>query len=192
MAEEVEIKLRVEAAEAARERILALGFVVRHGRELETNLVFDTAEGRMRQSGELLRLRRHGERTTLTYKGLGRAAKHKAREEVEVKVSDGAAFETILARLGYAPAFRYEKYRIEYERPGAGGIVTVDETPIGNFFEIEGEPDWIDATARELGFGESEYITRSYGALYAAHRERNPSAPRDMVFEAGGMTAALE
>src|SRR5579863_7625390 len=105
MADEIEIKLRVETAEAARAMLAALGFGVRHARELETNIVFDTAEGRMKRSGELLRLRRQGERTLLTYKGPGRPAKHKSREEVEVNLSDGARFEAILARLGYAPAF---------------------------------------------------------------------------------------
>ncbi len=184
MAEEIEIKLRVETAEAARARLAPLGFVVRHARELETNIVFDTADGRMKRSGELLRLRRHGARTVLTYKGAGRVAKYKAREEVEVDVSDGEAFETILARLGYAPGFRYEKYRTEYERPGESGLVTVDETPMGDFIEIEGAPDWIDATARELGFDETAYITGSYGGLYAEHRRQYPSAPPDMVFEA--------
>ncbi len=183
MAEEVEIKLRVETAAEAREKLLGLGFLVRQARELETNIVFDTAEGRMRQSGELLRLRRQAERTLLTYKGPGRAAKHKTREEVEVNLSDGGAFETILARLGYAPAFRYEKYRTEFERPGESGLVTVDETPIGNFVEIEGEPGWIDATARELGFGDAAYVTLSYGSLYLEHRKQNPSVPPDMVFE---------
>ena len=100
-------------------------------------------------------------------------------------MSDGEAFETILARLGYAPVFRYEKYRTEYERPGASGLVMVDETPIGDFIEIEGEPDWIDATARELGFDDAAYLTLSYGALYAAHRKQNPAAPPDMVFADG-------
>lgn len=184
MAEEIEIKLRVDSA-AARAMLAALGFAVRHARELETNIVFDTADGRMKRNGELLRLRRQGARTLLTFKGPGRAAKHKSREEVEVDVSDGEAFETILARLGYAPAFRYEKYRTEYERPGENGLVTVDETPIGDFIEIEGEPGWIDATAWDLGFDETAYITGSYGGLYAAHRKQNPSSAPDMVFAAG-------
>ena len=42
----------------------------------------------------------------------------------------------ILRALGYAPSFRYEKFRAEWT-DGKGQVV-VDETPIGNFCEIEG------------------------------------------------------
>ena len=55
----------------------------------------------------------------------------------------------ILRALGYAPSFRYEKFRAEWT-DGKGQVV-VDETPIGNFCEIEGAPRWIDATAKKLG-----------------------------------------
>jgi adenylate cyclase class 2 len=48
-----------------------------------------------------------------------------------------------------------------------------DETPIGNFVEIEGTPRWIDHTARLLDFSSNDYIKRSYGYLYLADcRER--------------------
>jgi adenylate cyclase class 2 len=58
----------------------------------------------------------------------------------------------------------------------------LDETPIGEFLELEGEPGWIDRTARELGFSEADYITDTYGALFEAYRARNPGAGADMVF----------
>jgi hypothetical protein len=54
----------------------------------------------------------------------------------------------------------------EYFQPGTHGIVTLDETPIGCFLEIEGAPRWIDLTARRLGFQKFDYITASYGRLY--------------------------
>jgi len=44
----------------------------------------------------------------------------------------------ILRALGYAPSFRYEKFRAEWT-DGKGQVV-VDETPIGDFCEIEGSP----------------------------------------------------
>ena len=47
--------------------------------------------------------------------------------------------------------------------------MTLDETPIGNFIELEGEPQWIDQTANELGFPESTYVTSSYATLYVNH-----------------------
>ena len=52
----------------------------------------------------------------------------------------------ILRALGFAPTFRYEKFRAEWS-DGKGHVV-VDETPIGNFGEIEGPSRWIDRTAQ--------------------------------------------
>jgi hypothetical protein len=60
--------------------------------------------------------------------------------------------------------------------------LTLDETPIGCFIELEGEPGWIDVVAEKLGFDESSYITASYGGLYRQHRERAPEAPEWMIF----------
>ena len=57
--------------------------------------------------------------------------------------------DAILRGLGYSPSFRYEKFRAEWA--GGKGQVVVDETPIGNFCEIEGPSRWIDATAKKLG-----------------------------------------
>jgi adenylate cyclase, class 2 len=59
----------------------------------------------------------------------------------------------------------------------------LDETPIGTYLELEGDPDWIEAMARELGFGEKDYITASYGQLFIEWRERTASTGKEMVFE---------
>jgi len=64
------------------------------------------------------------------------------------------------------------------------GKVMLDETPIGNFIEIEGAPRWIDRTARLLGFSTDDYITRSYGYLYLAYCRERRIRPKDMLFTA--------
>ena len=66
--------------------------------------------------------------------------------------------------------------------PGEPGVVTVDETPIGNFLELEGPAEWIDAKAAALGFTPSDYILESYGRLYLADCERRGVEPSNMVF----------
>jgi len=129
----------------------------------------------------LLRLRRYGRRLVLTYKGPPQAARHKVREELEVLVSDLDAAALILSRLGLVASFRYEKYRTEFRGPG-GGAVLLDETPIGDFLELEGAPSWIDRTAARLGFGEADYITSSYGTLYVESCRGRGIVPGDMVF----------
>ena len=65
-------------------------------------------------------------------------------------------FETVLSRLGYQRAFRYEKFRTKYS--AGEGLITVDETPVGIFLELEGPGYWIDETATRLGSGRDRYL----------------------------------
>jgi len=62
--------------------------------------------------------------------------------------------------------------------------VVVDETPIGNFGEIEGPPRWIDATARRLGIQRSDYITLNYAGLFQQWKQRTGSPATEMTFKA--------
>jgi len=89
----------------------------------------------------------------------------------------------ILERLGYQPVFRYEKYRTEYTRTGQSGLAMIDQTPIGDFLELEGSPSWIERTARALGRSPAEFITASYGALYREHCQASGVKPGNMVFK---------
>ena len=86
-----------------------------------------------------MRLRRAAGRAILTYKGPARfAGGVKMREERETAVSDPDEMEAILAALGFERRFRYEKRREEWTLEGCA--VALDETPIGNFVEVEGDP----------------------------------------------------
>jgi adenylate cyclase class 2 len=181
---EVEIKLRVASAPVARRILRKVGFQVRKGRVFEDNLVLDTADLALRRAGKLLRVREAGRNALVTYKGSATPGKYKSREELEVAVSDARKTTLVFERLGFSRVFRYQKYRTEYTRPRERGVVTLDETPIGCFLEIEGAPDWIDRTARRLGFQESDYITGSYGGLYLGLRQQRANLPADLVFPA--------
>jgi adenylate cyclase class 2 len=180
---EVEIKLRVKNAEEALRLLREAGFHESKARVFEKNTIYDTEAADLRHSSRLLRLREIDNDYKLTFKGAPEPGKHKSREEIETKVEDGPAFVTILQRLGYKPTFRYEKYRAEYEAKNSGGVATVDETPIGTFLELEGEPDWIDRTARTLGYKEKDYITASYARLFFEWRERSGSTAAHMLFD---------
>ena len=163
---ETEIKLRAASAAEARAGIEAAGFVEARARVFETNQLLDTPAGLLRSQGEVLRLRQCGGQTILTYKGPATRDRHKSREEIETPIAYAEALLTILARLGYEPTYRYEKFRTEFARPGEHGVVQVDETPIGTFVEVEGESEWIDRTAKQLGYSEKDYIVDSYATLF--------------------------
>lgn len=183
---EVEIKLAVANANWARRLLARYGFRVVRRRVFQDDVVFDDAQGTLAGAGALLRLRRSGRAAALTYKGPAAPGRHKEREELETALNPGQADRVgeILRRLGYRPAFRYQKYRTEFARPGDGGLVALDETPIGAYLELEGPPAWIDRAARELGFAADQYITATYAELYYAECRRRGRRPGDMVFAA--------
>ncbi len=64
--------------------------------------------------------------------------------------------------------------------------MVVDETPIGNFGEIEGPPRWIDQTARKLGIAPEKYLTDTYAGLFFSWKRRTRSAAKEMTFRAIG------
>ena len=164
-------------------------------RAFEQNLVLDNVRGSLKSKGLLLRIRTRGERDTIkgalcTFKGPAKETPthHKKRVEREFFVSNAGECLAVFAGIGYHPAFRYEKYRTVYARrarkgqKGKQGHVTLDETPIGVFMELEGPAQWIDRTAKELGFSRADYITMSYSRLWDRWREAHAMPPSDMVF----------
>ena len=182
MAREVEIKFLVADAKALARRLRASGFRLVTRRTHEMNVLYDLPKNPLRQRGEILRLRKYGERWTLTHKSKGTARRHKSRQELETAVADGASLGRILRTLGFSPSFRYEKFRSEWA-DGQGHVV-IDETPIGTMAEIEGRPRWIDRTARLLGIPPSNYITLSYGAMFDEWKRRTGSTADHMTFAA--------
>ena len=180
---EIEIKLRLTGKLAKMRRTLAkLGFRVTKPRALESNILFDNAKRNLRKHGKLIRVRLTSGHRKLTFKGPSQPGKYKKRLEIEFDLPDNARLEPIFNHMGYHPVFRYEKYRAEYSKPRGLGIVLLDETPIGNYLELEGPPRWIDQTARLLGFSHRDYITRSYGYLYLAYCRERRIRSKDMLF----------
>lgn len=180
--QEIEIKLRVPGVEAARSLILGAGYDVSVPRTFEVNSILDTPDTSLRHRGMILRLRKAGAKFTMTVKGRVSEGKHKSRPEYEVEVSDYEAAQSILFQLGYQSVFRYEKYRTEFTSTNQVGTITLDETPIGIFLELEGAADWIDRTADALGFSQSDYIIETYGTLYSNDCTERGVVPTQMVF----------
>lgn len=173
---EIEVKIKVRRLEPLRRKIMGLPAALEAERAFERNIVFDSAHGELRERGMLLRLRRTGERAVLTLKApVQNDSRYKVREETEVAVSDFAAAEKIIGALGFRVFFIYEKYREVFCVGGAR--VMIDETPIGDFIEVEGDPERIDAVAARLGFTAGDYIRDSYYQLFL-----RTGRPGHMVF----------
>jgi len=169
------------------------------GRVHELNTLFDTPQGGLARHGQLVRIRVESaspnsrdsnapKSAVLTYKGPAgavaapaadgeSAGKYKVREEIEAAIGEPAALKRILEALGLRGWFRYEKFRTTYALPAsakwaAGLLIEFDETPIGDFLELEGPPPAIDRAATELGFSQSDYITKNYLLLHIEQCQR--------------------
>ena len=172
---EVEVKLAIQDVRKARRNILRMGFLEETPRALEENWVLDFDDQALRRKGQLLRLREYQEQRVVTFKGSALKSKqYKVRQELETGVGNLKTLFRILEQLGLGARFRYEKYRTSFKlvKPDARGsvVVTLDETPIGNYLEIEGKPEKIDWVASQLGFSPKEYITKSYTELFFSSR----------------------
>lgn len=207
-ASEIELKFPVADPSAFQALLPALGFHLDTCRTFESNTLYDTPNRDLRVRKQLLRLRQYGNLWTITHKRQPDAqaqadplsldieakdidAKYKVRIETETRVEDGEAAAEIFAHLGYTPVFRYEKYRTEWsqmplfaaERPdGAIGHLVVDETPIGNYAELEGPTAWIDSMLELLGIDSALCLTDSYGRLFQAWKERTGSDVEHLTF----------
>jgi adenylate cyclase, class 2 len=219
---ETEIKLRLHDRPGLLRRLARLKAKLIRARVHEMNTLYDTAEGNLARHGQMLRIRvdrpargsymgvtarkmvpgKPEKSVWLTFKGPAKGARannrgrYKVREEHEVPIFDDREMHRILEALGLRPWFRYEKFRSTFSLPRMKGLqVVIDETPIGLFLELEGEQAEIDRAAALLGFGPSDYISKSYGALFmerhglsrpASHNEPVPSCGLpDMVFSTG-------
>jgi adenylate cyclase, class 2 len=186
MPSEIEIKFRIEDLTALSAALRKAGFELITPRTHEMNSLYDLPGQKLRKRGELLRLRKYGETYVLTHKskGIAKTGRHKVRVELETRVEKGDQMDAILHAVGFTPSFRYEKYRAEWS-DGTGHVV-VDETPLGNFGEIEGPSRWIDRTALRLGILPKDYITQTYAELFFEWKRKAKSRVTEMTFKALG------
>jgi adenylate cyclase, class 2 len=182
MGREIEIKFEVADLRKLASLLRRAGFRLITPRTNEMNTLYDLPGETLLGRGQLLRLRKYGEEWVLTHKGKGTTGRHKSRVETETEVANGKKMDAILRALGYEPTFRYEKFRAEWS-DGKGKVV-VDETPVGNFSEIEGPPSWIDATAKKLEVKPEAYITKNYATLFFDWKRKTGSSAEEMTFRA--------
>jgi adenylate cyclase, class 2 len=199
---EVEVKIRCDDVD----RLLSSGLSVEieEDRHLEDNYVFQLPDGKLRK-GQYLRIRHTGDGEgsgrrragVLTYKGKPRRVANadggknkgkKVREEIETTVGQPPKLVKILKRLGLRRSFRYQKYRTIFRvtlPDGRSLDAMYDETPIGNFLELEGDAAIIEAVAAALGYGPSQFVADSYVEMHMKRSNSPGEVPTsDMLFEA--------
>jgi adenylate cyclase class 2 len=184
---EIELKVPVDDPQQFERQLEQAGFHLDTPRTFEQNTLYDTPTRELKARGEILRVRKYGGKHVVTHKrhpdDEDATSMYKVRIETESEVQDGPALADIFTRLGYGPAFRYEKYRSEWSYPEEPGAhLVLDETPIGNFAELEGPTNWIDRMLALLQIDPRVCLTESYGKLFLAWKVRTQSPAMNLTF----------
>jgi adenylate cyclase, class 2 len=190
---EIELKIPVADVIDLQSRLPQLGFHLDTPRTFEHNTLYDTPNRALRARREILRIRQYGSLCTITHKRQPDqqvpvdTTRYKIRIETETAVAEGPALAEILLQLGYTPAFVYEKYRTEWSHttgPNSETIahLVIDETPIGNYAELEGPTAWIDQTLAALNIDPSTCLMDSYGKLFLDWRACTHSHAENLTF----------
>ncbi len=185
---EIELKFPVADPSQLEAMLPGLGFVLETSRTFEHNTLYDTQDRSLRARHQLLRIRQYGALCTLTHKRQPDGADdslYKTRIETETTLADGDALAEIFGQLGFTPAFVYEKFRTEWAYPLGveRAHLVIDETPIGNWAELEGPKEWIDRMLVMLRVDPQTRITDSYGTLFTAWKKRTASPATDLTFD---------
>jgi predicted adenylyl cyclase CyaB len=182
---EIEVKLACENLDRLRQANLDLQLV--EARHFEDNWLLDCKDQELFHKGAALRVRAVNNRGVLTYKGVVRDSESsllKIREEIESAVDAPERVVELFERLGFYRSFRYQKYRAVYRLAGAANDLSIsfDETPIGNFIEIEGDEEGVLQTMQAAGFSADEIIRESYPELQGLRCRQLGKPLEDLVF----------
>ncbi|MGH9836156.1 MAG: class IV adenylate cyclase [Blastocatellia bacterium] len=184
---EIEVKLRFDSVDTFTHAGIALeSETTRH---FEDNWLLDNADRPLGEREAILRVRSADGKGSITYKERAGedapASQFKQRVEIETAIDDPESAMAMFERLGFYKWFRYQKYRTVYRATLPGGStlsVMFDETPLGNFVELEGEEEAIAQAVELLGVTPACYILESYLALQAEHCRRRGKPLEDMIF----------
>ena len=187
MKENLEIEVKLACDDLGRLTRAGFELLPHEPRHFEDNWLLDDGKQTLFKRGAALRVRAVEGRGWVTYKGVTQEtgpSPLKVREEIEAAVSDPEKVIALFERLGYHRAFRYQKYRTTYtiRLDGAALEVTFDETPMGDFIEIEGDERCVLGILERAGFSAADSIRESYPELQAKRCEARGVPLEDLVF----------
>jgi len=167
---EIEVKIRIKNPKDMAHRILEQGAELIRERTFEENMLYDFPDSTLTNKQQAFRLRKIKKRTYLTFKGAPQKSRQfKIREEFETEVKNSNQIKKIIKSLGLVSKYQYDKFRTVFRIKKLN--ICLDETPVGNFIELEGEQNHIVKFASSLGFSRSDFIKKNYIDLYSELRK---------------------
>ncbi len=175
---EIEVKIKVPDLKTTRQKLLDAGCEIVRDFYREWNALYDFQDGRLTSRQEALRLRLAGKKAFITYKGQPQKSRSfKIREEFESEIKNIKDFKKILQKLGLRPVFEYRKKRMLLR---SGRVkITLDESEVGYFLELEGRRSDIVRLAEKLGYGRQDFIKSDYVQMIMAKRQKDHSSSSD-------------
>lgn len=182
---EIEVKIACDGLDRLRDAKFDLQ--LEKPRHFEDNWLMDWPDRSLLRRGAALRIRSVEGSGWITYKGIVQQSGSsllKIREEIEAETTAPQQMVEMLERVGLQRAFRYQKYRTTYSvmLDGCRLEITFDETPIGNFIEIEGDESGVLRALERAGFSPGDIIRESYPELQAARCRERGVELEDLVF----------
>ena len=180
--EELELKARVEDADAVRKAIVSAGAeLVYRGAMMDRR--FDR-RGRRERRDQVVRLRvyhpadRSREWGVLGLKGpVHRKGEYRAREEWESRVEDPKATLVVLRRLGYKIVLRIDR-AVEQYRLGAATLRLEWYPAMDVLLEVEGAPTDIERAITATGLPRGSFLPESLSYFTRAYEQRTGKAAR--------------
>ncbi len=152
---EIEVKILEVNPLLIQEKLTAMGAEKHFDGEMHA-VFFDFEDGRVKEKGDVLRLRKEGEETILAYKKRVSREGAKIMEEHETAVSNFEEIRTILAYLGIHSFTETRKFRTEYVLGDTHIVIDDYQDELGfipPFIEIEAPTlARLQEVAGKLGF----------------------------------------
>ena len=183
----IETEVKLACGDLSRLENAGFTLTISTPRHFEDNWLLDSLDQTLFKHGAALRVRAVGGKGLVTFKGMvpeSEASPLKVREEIESDTSDPVRMIDLFEKLGFRRAFRYQKYRTDYalQIDGEELKVSFDETPMGNFIEIEGSGAGILRVLEAAGVSGNEIIRESYPDLQLARCRSRGVSLEDLVF----------
>lgn len=171
--DEIEVKILEIDPEFIIDKLLNLGAIKSFDGEMDA-MFFDFSDLKIKDRGDVLRVRQEGNETRLTYKALISKEGTKIMRELETTVEDKEILQQILEALGLQIVKRTRKHRIQYELNNTHIVIdrykdALDAIP--PFLEIEA-PDTkhLYQMVKQLGYKPEDCLSWDTGDLIKHYR----------------------
>ncbi len=178
----IEIELKFNISDKDLERIKKHPKIKISDEIYQETVMFDNKDQVMKFTDGRIRLRKEGDKNSISYKKpLPNLKNHKEEIELETEVKDFEVMFHILRAMGFSPSSYYEKYVSRADFKGKDIDIQIQKYPFANFLEIEGDKEETEYIAKELGFDVSSSTNKAIDTIFKEWRESRGLPPKEYM-----------